>query len=170
MLLSISGCTHDGYMQKRAHDAADIFTFTLGAGAGAKARIGPLHAGLFGNMDMTGIRGGTLASKISLDDPLGVEGEVSFFSVDAVDGDALRGKDYFGVGGPFLSLPNDSIMSTTKLTSRHIPYFTQIEVAGGFGPTFRAGFNPGELADFIVGWFNVDLFDDDYLLEHESSR
>lgn len=161
MLLSISGCARDGYLQKRAHDAADIFTLTVGAGAGAKARIGPFHAGLFGNMDMAGLRGGTVASKISLDDPLGMEGEVSFFSIDVVDGDTTRGKNYCGVGGPLLSLPNDSVMSTTQLNSRHIPYFTQIEVAAGLGPTLRAGFNPGELVDFIVGWFNVDLFDDD---------
>ena len=34
-------------------------------------------------------------------------------------------------------------------------------MAGGLGLTARLGFNPGELADFIVGWFGSDLYDDD---------
>ena len=40
-------------------------------------------------------------------------------------------------------------------------YWTQIEVTAGAGPSVRVGFNPGELVDFLVGWFGVDLYNDD---------
>ncbi|MDA8429048.1 MAG: hypothetical protein M0T70_07315 [Geobacteraceae bacterium] len=122
-LLLMTGCAQNKYLQNRANDAADIFTITTGAGAGAKARVGPFHGGLFGNMDMAGLRGGTAASKISFDDPLGLECDVSFFAIDAFDGDARRGKDYSGFGGPVLTVPFDSIMSpTTHWSARHIPH------------------------------------------------
>ncbi len=41
------------------------------------------------------------------------------------------------------------------------PYFAQLEVEGGFLFTFKVGFNVGEFADFILGWFGIDFFDDD---------
>ena len=29
------------------------------------------------------------------------------------------------------------------------------------GRTLRFGFNPGELLDFILGWFTIDIYGDD---------
>mgnify|MGYP001185095109 CR=1 FL=1 len=40
-------------------------------------------------------------------------------------------------------------------------YHTQIEVALGLGGTVRLGINPGEMADFVLGWLQIDLFHDD---------
>lgn len=40
-------------------------------------------------------------------------------------------------------------------------YYTQIEAVVGAGGSLRAGFNPGELADFVLGWFGIDIYDDD---------
>ena len=39
--------------------------------------------------------------------------------------------------------------------------FTQIEILFGLGITFRLGFNPGELIDFLLGWSTVDIYHDD---------
>jgi len=43
---------------------------------------------------------------------------------------------------------------------RH-PYYTELEIVLGLGPSLRLGFNPGEFADFILGWFGIDFFADD---------
>jgi len=40
-------------------------------------------------------------------------------------------------------------------------FHSQIEVGAGLILTLRAGLNPGELADFILGWIGLDLYDDD---------
>ena len=39
--------------------------------------------------------------------------------------------------------------------------WTQIEVAAGLLGGVRLGFNPGELLDLLLGFFGVDLYDDD---------
>jgi len=41
----------------------------------------------------------------------------------------------------------------------------QIEVAAGLGAGLRAGVNPGEALDFLLGFFTVDIFKDDFPLE-----
>lgn len=40
-------------------------------------------------------------------------------------------------------------------------FFGQVEVGLGLIFTVRAGFNAGELADFILGWAGVDMYNDD---------
>jgi len=55
---------------------------------------------------------------------------------------------------PFIFLPD-----TPKDASA--AYFTQIEVAAGVIVGVRIGFNPGELLDFIFGWFGIDIYNDD---------
>jgi hypothetical protein len=34
----------------------------------------------------------------------------------------------------------------------------------------RAGFNPGELVDFILGWAGIDIFNDDGVSKTEAPR
>jgi len=47
-------------MVDRGRDAADIFTATIGVGGGAKARLGPVHAGIVPfNVGAFGLRGGS---------------------------------------------------------------------------------------------------------------
>jgi hypothetical protein len=38
----------------------------------------------------------------------------------------------------------------------------QIEVAAGLGAGLRAGVNPGEALDFLLGFFTLDIFKDDF--------
>lgn len=40
-------------------------------------------------------------------------------------------------------------------------YWTQPEAVLAIGPSFRLGFNPGELIDFILGWGCIDVYGDD---------
>jgi len=40
-------------------------------------------------------------------------------------------------------------------------YFTQIEITVGAYIGLKIGFNPGELLDFLLGWFTIDIYRDD---------
>ncbi len=42
-----------------------------------------------------------------------------------------------------------------------LPYCTQIEVVAGALGGLRAGFHPGELIDFLLGWTTLDIYNDD---------
>ena len=61
VIASMTGCASTkAYFIDRGRDAADIFTVTVGEGGGAKARVGPLQIGLWGNHDVAGLMGGEL--------------------------------------------------------------------------------------------------------------
>ena len=54
LIIVVSGCSSP-YMIDRGNDAKDIFTVSLGVGAGAKIRASFINVGLFGNSDYTGL-------------------------------------------------------------------------------------------------------------------
>jgi hypothetical protein len=164
-----SGCATSGYMGDRIRDAGDIFTATVGKGAGVKARIGPVGTGLFVNKDIAGLRGGTLF-RIKEDaqfkpyDFTSIIPKLYMFPIFIEDrltltGESkLRHKDFEAIGiiVPLVSWVDEPNNSSTKWA-----YNTQIEVAVGLGGTLRLGLNPGELVDFALGWTTIDIYNDD---------
>ena len=169
LLLAISvnlmGCSSP-YVKNRIRDAADIFTFTTGVGAGGKAKIGPISTGLDIQEDSIGIRNGAFfaANPTPSSDfrkrPGGTELYYTWLGFDISNhGEVVtqRGKE-FSVATAFLPTGWYDTDSMSKLP---LHYFTQIEVTAGAGLGFRVGFNPGELVDFILGWATLDLFKDD---------
>ena len=193
MLLSV-GCG-SGYFTDRNRDAADIFTFTTGVGMGATARVGAVHAGLYTGRDASGLKGGEVSWETmqNLDDKwgstcdllLGVPTPDGWMfawedSRAAQDGDAVavaRGKVYSARGvAPLIMVPS-KLGGSRPYYERpdygpNYPYhyWTQIEVTAGAGPSVRVGFNPGELVDFLVGWFGVDIYDDDIAAAAQKKR
>lgn len=179
IIVNLTGCTSTkGYFADRGRDAADIFTASVGVGAGAKTRIGPLQVGALAETDITGLRGGTafflpLSGRRSFWSFCDVVSPVPFpglcaevpclTSYDEFDGDwsALdaypsihnRGKSYTA-GFPYVPF-------VTMSTRGGNAYCTQIEIVAGLGPCVRLGFNPGELLDFALGWFKIDIYNDD---------
>jgi len=171
-----SGCATTGYMGDRMRDAGDIFTATVGKGAGIKARVGPVGTGIFINRDVAGLRGGTLFRikddtqfkpydftsiipklymvPIFIEDRLRLKGESE-----------IRHKDFEAIGIfiPLVSWVDEPNNSSTKWA-----YNTQIEVAVGLGGTLRLGFNPGELVDFILGWTTIDIYSDDLKVKKQT--
>lgn len=164
MVISATGCATP-YVVNRGRDAADIFTATVGLGAGAKGRMGPLHAGLFAGRDYAGLRGGILTGKFKGGGEIGVPAaEVDctvvawYFFHDNRTRD--RGKNFstdFFATTPFYYRLEEPFVRDRKL----IPYYTQFEIAVALGPSLRLGFNPGELIDFLLGWTTIDIFRDD---------
>lgn len=171
-LMCGSGCA-TGYMQSRCVDAMDVFTCSVGVGGGAKARIGPVRAGLFINHDVAGLRGGRFSRY-----PSGGEAILRTVDFDAVvvsqenfvPDTAGRHKEFMAVGLVGLSRVSmpDGYCGTNCLARYHAPaYYGQVEVALGVGGTLRLGFNVVELLDFGVGWLGFDFLRDDAVRSSE---
>ncbi len=170
-----SGCATQGYLGDRAKDAADIFTATVGYGYGVKAQAGPIAAGLSWMIDEKGLRGGVISKFPRGDAGWGVidanviVGGYQDFCVmtnyagryGAENFETLepRHKCYYApcILGITVPLPQRE----DPWSRGHLYRLTQIEVAVGLGYSFRFGFNPGELLDFILGWTTLDIYDDD---------
>jgi hypothetical protein len=150
-----SGCATN-YVGDRGRDASDIFTLTVGTGAGAKARVGPFQAGILDQRDKFGLRGGTVGS---FERPVGetynrdiqfiVAGNERFDARPEVIGD--REKDFRSKTIALVSAP-----------SRHnAAYYGQVEIVLAPMVSIRAGFNFVELVDFLAGFMGIDLLGDD---------
>jgi hypothetical protein len=156
-----SGCSPRGYFTDRWADAKDVFTATAGWGGGAKARVGPLDAGLFVNVDLAGLRGGECF--------FGPGGEPAGYT-DAVALLMLGGEWFEFTFDEFGSLRTEArnktyayvFMPPSEIRFPKSPsYYTDVQIAVGLGPTVRLGFNIGELLDFVLGWTTLDIYGDD---------
>jgi hypothetical protein len=166
----VTGCATP-YITDRGRDAADIFTAAVGAGAGAKVRIGPLAQGVCVNMNYLGVQDGSaFCGYEKYEDDNGMDGAFLLFTFSRSNRSEIvrnRNKSYFGyhllgVACPF-SLEGEEVEYPKS-------YFTQIEVIAGFGGTIKLGFNPGELLDFILGWTTIDIFSDDFEARKKKSK
>jgi hypothetical protein len=167
VLAGVTGCASSrAYFIDRGRDAADVLTISVGAGLGARARIGPIETGAFLGSDKAGLRGGEI----------GAYTWEEFGMMSAAAGDALvlsfeeynpdlgadttaeqRGKFYSAEGVCLVSLLEDG----DRRSWRVHPYYTQVEAQVGVLGSLRLGVNPGELVDFIFGWCGLDIFRDD---------
>jgi len=150
-----AGCATPGYWTDRARDGADIFTVTVGSGLGGKVQVGPIKTGILLNNDLYGLRGGAFGDQSGDSDwaqnPGSQEIYILFGFWDTYESKistvAQRNKDF---SGGLLCVKEDSPASRTQLS-----------VVIGALVSVRAGFNPGELLDFLLGWANIDIYDDD---------
>ncbi len=195
-----SGCATRGYFADRLGDAGDIFTATVGIGAGAKVRVGPIQPALIFNHDIAGLQIGRLFAGPLFPEYGFERGEYEVFCpfplrfiVGSVGwlpphpfadpetrwrlGRGYRPPNYHGywiVGKNRAYTPwayremyrteprvGSASLFPCIVFSCPIQHNAQIEVAGGLGLTARVGFNPVELLDFVLGWFRIDLCNDD---------
>jgi hypothetical protein len=161
----LSGCA-SGYWADRGRDAADIVTVAVGNGLGAKARAGPITAGLLDDYTYAGLRGGELCrqdlSQAGTDyESLGAID--SQFVIDNAERFNLtvlgRGKNFEASSvGDSVKVPLFSALQTDNASAA---YYTEIEAVLGLYASARVGVNVGELVDFILGWAAIDIFHDD---------
>ena len=167
LCLTCSSCIN---FQDRKRDFADIFTATLGNGYGGNVRVGPLHAGLLGNIDREGLHSGIWYSnwgEFSIPWNMcshSLELDLTFLHTNG-PGSAwgglphYRGKKYEAGGFiPFCSWIRDHGWTPSYMVWH---YYTDIEFAVGLYYSLRLGFNFGECADFFLGFVGVDIFNDD---------
>jgi hypothetical protein len=164
LLALCPGCSSPSYLGNRARDAADIFTATVGLNYGAKARIGPLRAGLFGGQDYAGLRAGEVGLPFHLNGyEQAIDLEMTAMSSETFFPESLRiakerGKCFTSEGIICFALPDQSENASRR---QQAAYYSQTEIAVGVFGGVRLGFNLGELLDFILGWTTLDIYDDD---------
>jgi len=161
-----SGCTSP-YLVDRGRDAMDIFTVSVGTGAGAKARVGPVQTGIMYQEDYYGLRGGGFGAfggshsffyNHNYDAQFLFSGSESYQPVD-IDVIAKRNKE-FSTSEAMLQIPIPLVSYLAK--NSYCPsYYTQIDIVAALGGSIRLGFNPGELVDFVLGWVRIDIYSDD---------
>lgn len=176
-LCLLAGCASP-YMIDRGRDAADVFTATVDKGIGFKARVGPFAGGLGTSASSKGLRGGTLIDQknhwcgnaITTWDLSVILFNSEYCSNDKME---VRGKEISG--GSKVLPPNSpwskDFLPFIQLSNVHNPaYYTDIEFWFGFIYSFRLGFNPGELLDFLLGWTTLDIYGDDIGLPEEKFK
>ncbi len=177
-----SGCTTTTlYCVDRAFDLADVVTATVGVGLGVKVRAGRARTGLLvRNRELFGLRGGSVfAGEWVFPPSSGGRSSWSFWDNDwylpppfaflfhkdrglwdtdeeehwdegfrnkGIEISSWRGARHLFLADPF--------------SSTDAYYYTQIEAVVGLGLSVRLGFNPGELLDFFLGWFGIDIYKD----------
>ena len=186
ILLSVAaltmGCATP-YMIDRARDAADVFTASGSMGAGVKAQVGPVHAGVIFSVGHAGFRGGEWTSIPAGGEPR--NGDVEFLIMpwpddgltfglskyEPSDGSTgvLRGKGYSAESAiPFVTTRFQEEGKPAPVSRLFDHCLSQLEVSGGLFFVGHLGFNLGELLDFILGWTTIDILGDDLDAEKQS--
>lgn len=167
LLLVSPGCASvHPYLTDRWNDAKDVTTVAVGVGIGAKARVGPLWAGLLANRDLAGWRHG--CAGWWFDEEFIYEVDVVCYGYDRFDllgEESDRRRNYAGVSWvPFCTFPSEGCEWIQPVRPDTLKYYGQIEAVVGLGPSIRVGFNPVEFVDFVCGWFLIDFSEDDMAL------
>lgn len=161
ILYFTSGCATSPYLQDRGRDAADIFSVTAGYGVGIRTQVGPLATSIGMIKDIVGVMSG---AELSAEDAM--PGSMGIILWEGASGNnhkeiAVRRKKSYEEGH-FALLPfMYGVPYFPYFNPKEYHYLTKIEAAVGLGPSLRVAFNPVEFVDFLLGFFNVDLFGDD---------
>lgn len=175
-LVLLTGCATNHYWAARGRDSLDIFTIHVGYGLGGKARIGPLQSGLLMDIGGPGMRGGDWMGIEDLDSdgkPAKQDYVAIVAGMESFPGTEMtrkRGKSFSSGQVAVIAMPWRREQRKWRFVGEPVTYFSQIDVVAAAGPSFRFGFNPGELVDFILGWFPVDIYDDDLCGENETAE
>lgn len=177
--LSASSACQTAYVKNRARDAGDIFTFELQTKMyGLSVRAGPIKAGLsYKDPDgaSIGLSGGTAgahktheftflvfgADSLEVDPPSPESGEKKEDHPLEVRKKNFTARSPFGTKKSLRETKN--VLKDKKAKTEFAPayYYTQIEVNVGIYYGLRVGVNLGELLDFFLGFFGIDIMGDD---------
>lgn len=161
-----AGCASSDYMTDRWRDTLDMGTLTYNSSLGVRGRVGPLGGGLYAGIELGGLRGGE-CKKIDTDDGYGLvsDMDLTLFAAETFAPKNFtiaraRGKLYKAKGVLTIT-PLVEMQGEDHSWLRHLPYYTDAQVALGLLIGVRMGFNTGELVDWLLGWCMIDIFDDD---------
>lgn len=165
VLLAIS-LTSCAYTRNRINDAKDIFTLCVNPSLGCQVQTGPIRTGVGVSISVYGMSDGYVGEcgtgrrevptiQYILIGPGGKESWNG--NIVRERGKEYEQKQYFLVGLPKYS--------NSKAWMK--PYYTQFEVDAGFLVGLRVGVNPGEILDFFLGFFGVDMYGDDICTDED---
>jgi len=169
VLLYATGCTTPGTEVDRDRDMRDIFTFTTAKGHAFKLRLGPAQVGVVypPRQYEAGLRGGEFYKpyKWDFDEYLIFHGNDRFCGTDMTK---TRAKSFEAKSMGCFAIPTVwkaklyDDKDHSKAQERYPwTYYTQTELVFGIFTRWRIGINWGELADFALGWCNLDFYQDD---------
>lgn len=167
----ITGCASGRvYFADRGRDAADIFTISVQKGIGVDAQISFITPAAGLTETLIGLEDGrfvtnpisTIRPFHDSDSGSAVLGLPLLFTFKGVQDrwDTVienRNKSYQLC--LLLGFIPFEMKSSDKITPH---YLTKVEVGASLFYGIRVGVNPGEFVDFLLGWFGVDMFGDDY--------
>lgn len=160
--LLCGGCASPSYLGDRGRDLGDIFTAEAGYGLGTRIKAGPLHAGLCYVFTPVGLSNGELLWLGRTEEECPCYVDLVCKGIEYSPRGQNRGKDYIaGWGRPFVTWPQRIGLDHSGKALWPHPSYTDFKVTLGIGPAATLGFNPGELLDFFLGWFGVDMYHDD---------
>jgi hypothetical protein len=163
LLIAGTSCSTN-YGNNRVIDARDIFSFSVGYGLGAQARVSYLAEGFLLKKDFAGMENGIPAWY--------------GFDSQATDIEVALGRIHIFNPPYDVYVRKHGVMIAEGPLCFYIPrkekwnpkWATQIDATLALGLSVKVGFNPGELFDFIFGVFGYDLYNDDYAEEDFSSK
>ncbi len=153
-----SGSALLNYWNNRVMDFRDIFSiqFIWGLNAGAKVQVSRMGLGLYGEIGSThpidfsgevGIRSGEWGSHSASD--------LTFFVISTDDYQPTESEKS-------QRAESRNKVEIVRAVEVDPASWTRLGVAGGiFLVGFRAEFNPGEILDFVLGIFTIDIYKDD---------
>lgn len=144
---------------------------SVGYGIGAKVEVSDARLGFLYEVDCIGLRGGELL----YDPPRWKSGRFSHEEFYLVAGEShFVGGELAKARGKNFNRDLQLFLGSGWFGKHGAPpgpqTLTQLEAIVGLGPAVRVGFNPGELADFLLGWLGVDLYGDDVGNHSEAER
>lgn len=165
LAISLTSCS---YTRNRINDAKDIFTLCVNPSLGCQVQAGPIRTGAGASISVYGMSDGCIGGfggprvlpphQYVLIGPGGKETTTGWYYPDILK----RGKEYQQEQFFLVGLPK---YSNSKAWMK--PYYTQFEVDAGFVVGLKVGVNPGELLDFFLGFFGVDMYGDDICTDED---
>lgn len=155
------GNNFENYWKDRAMDLRDIITITgsVGLMGGAKAQVGPIGLGLYAEDG-----GGIGHSGISLAAESGIRnGEVGSHNTREVI--FIANKTSSNPKNSDKEMRAQKRCKSYENSLENPSSYTRLGVGVGFIIGAKLEFNPGELLDFILGFFLLDIYKDDLYLE-----
>ncbi|MBL0266294.1 MAG: hypothetical protein IPQ05_21120 [Leptospiraceae bacterium] len=171
LFLLTSCASYEGSWRDRGRDAADIITFKVEAMSfGIEAKVGPITAGSFIKYPQAGglgLQGGEFGDhSFSGSDEVLFNGDIGF---DMTYGIGLgTGLCCVHEERMIFELPRGKEYSVQKGMSRSQYY--RLGVRAGAILRINFEFNVGELADFVLGYFDFDPIDDDLYKKEEAKE
>lgn len=167
MGLGLSSCATSGYLADRNNDLKDVFTVEVGYGLGARVRAGSMHVGLAGAVSTLGLSNGEFFQNIPnhmTEEECPTVVELTSTSVEYSPKGRLNKPYRVRWSQPLVSSPEGLPLGdgTSRATKGIHPYYSELRITVAAGAALTLGFNVGEFADYIMGWFHYDIYGDDY--------
>ena len=177
LILSAVGCDQQAYWKDRGHDFVDMFSVDVagGAGVGVHGKATIFHTGLgYGQMYHAGL----LQNGPGMRNDFGMRPEVQADAIIRKSEGALNGEPNAFKDNPFMItwLKSKDRTNNERCWFIHVPGMDKAsaepntkwwdvldcELAANAAVVgARAGVRPGQVFDFILGWFTVDFTGDD---------